>query len=404
MLPLEVRFHALGRLLEAHATLWRPAPFHEPRPAWCRRYPGLTLRLLTLDDAEVARLAGNNHALIDFAARHLGLPELATLHKLIELPRTDGAITSHVYAVPGRKQAEVEAFAAAIADGTHPVLEWCAGKGHLGRKLAVSRPVLSLEWNGELCSAGRELAARAGVDQAFVEIDVLDAAAAAHMPGRHAVALHACGELHLTLLREGAAAAVPALDLSPCCYYRIPAREYQPLNPDAGLRLSRDELHLAVTETVAAGARERRQRDRDQAWKLAFLEVRAKAGIRRGTTFKPVPAAWYEAGFAAWMQRLAAREGVALPAALDWDDLEQRGWARLREMRRLELLRLAFRRPLEVWLALDRALYLERRGYVVSLAEFCPRELTPRNLLISARRPEAGAMASSASEIGRAHV
>lgn len=381
------RFHALGRMLDAHALLWRPAPFHEPRPAWCRRYPGFTTRLLALDDAEVERLADNNAALIDFAARHLGLPELGALHPLIELPCTAAAIDpGPAHAVPGRKQAEVAAFAAAVGEGGPQVLEWCAGKGHLGRALAVARPVVSLEWDDALCAAGRELAARAGVAQTFVEIDVLAADAAAHLPGRHAVALHACGELHLTLLRQGAAAAVPALDLSPCCYYRIPSRDYQPLNPDAGLRLSRDELHLAVTETVAAGARERRLRDRDQAWKLAFLELRSTAGLPRGTTFKPVPQAWYAAGFASWMRRLAAREGVALPTVGDWDALEQRGYQRMREVRRLELLRLAFRRPLEVWLALDRAVFLERQGYAVRLGEFCPRAVTPRNLLISARR------------------
>jgi len=247
--------------------------------------------------------------------------------------------------------------------------------------------VLSLEWDAALCAAGAAMAARAGVEQRFVACDVLTDFAASHLPGRHAVALHACGDLHLALLHGAVAAATPALDLAPCCYYRIATPQYQPLNPDARLALSRDELHLAVSETVAAGARERHLRDRDMAWKLAFLELRAAAGIARGTTFKPIPAAWYGDGFAAWMQRLAAREGVPLGEAPDRDALERQGWARQREVRRLDLLRLAFRRPLEIWLALDRALFLERQGYRVTLSEFCPRRLTPRNLLISARRP-----------------
>jgi hypothetical protein len=37
---------------------------------------------------------------------------------------------------------------------------------------------------------------------------------------------------------------------------------------------------------------------------------------------------------------------------------------------------------------LDLACYLERRGYAVDLGVFCRRELTPRNLLISARRSD----------------
>ncbi len=391
---LETRFHALRDLLHVHAALWRPTPFHQPRPAWCARFPGLTTRLLALADAETERLAGDNHALIDLASRHLGaaFPSLALLHKLIELPAsapvTAAADSRLAWRIPGRKQAEIEAFAGAMAAGGEPILEWCAGKGHLGRLLGGRHqvPVLSLERDVALCAAGDELAARAGVAQRFLAVDVLGEAVRPHLPGRHAVALHACGELHLALLRGAVAAATPALDLAPCCYYRIASPRYPPLNPDAGLALSRDELHLAVTETVAAGARERRLRDRDQAWKLAFLELRAAAGIPRERTFKPVPAHWYEAGFAAWMRRLAEREAVPLDAAPDWAELEQRGWARQREVRRLDLLRLAFRRPLEIWLALDRAVYLERHGYRVTLSEFCPRQVTPRNLLISARR------------------
>ena len=69
----------------------------------------------------------------------------------------------------------------------------------------------------------------------------------------------------------------------------------------------------------------------------------------------------------------------------DWRVWEARGWVRHGEVTRLELARLVFRRPLEVWLALDRTLFLARHGYRVCLAEFCARALTPRNLLISAR-------------------
>ena len=55
-------------------------------------------------------------------------------------------------------------------------------------------------------------------------------------------------------------------------------------------------------------------------------------------------------------------------------------------MRNLELLRGLFRRPLEVWLLLDRALYLQEQGYRVRLGQFCPAQLTPRNLLLLAER------------------
>ena len=52
---------------------------------------------------------------------------------------------------------------------------------------------------------------------------------------------------------------------------------------------------------------------------------------------------------------------------------------------RLSLLRAAFRRALEMWLVLDMANFITENGYQVALSTFCERELTPRNILISAR-------------------
>ena len=55
-------------------------------------------------------------------------------------------------------------------------------------------------------------------------------------------------------------------------------------------------------------------------------------------------------------------------------------------MRNLELVQGLFRRPLELWLVLDMALFLQDQGFSVQLGEFCPQQLTPRNLLLVAER------------------
>ena len=395
---LAQRFQRLGSLLSCHEDLWRPTPFHVPRPDWCRRYPAYTEHLLTLDERTIAELAADNQALIALAGRFV--PRLAELAGLIVLPRVaaphvpvDARLAGHV---PGRKQAQIEAFAGSVGEPAAPVLEWCAGKGHLGRLIGHrwQRAVLSLERDATLCAEGGRLARRAGVAQDFVTADALRPDSMRHLAGRHAIALHACGDLHRALLHGVAERAVPALDLAPCCYYRTAAKQYVPLNPDANLRLSRDELHLAVTETATAGARDRRQRDQAMAWKLAFLEWRAERDIPRERTFKPVPGPCYGHGFAGWLGRLCDREGLQAPRPDEAPAWEARGWNRQREVLRLDLARLAFRRPLEIWLLLDRALFLARRGYAVGLAEFCDRRTTPRNVLISARRSGGTIMAT----------
>ncbi len=66
--------------------------------------------------------------------------------------------------------------------------------------------------------------------------------------------------------------------------------------------------------------------------------------------------------------------------------MEAYGWRRLAEVRNLELVRGLFRRPLEVWLVLDRALFLRENGYKVEVGTFCESTLTPRNLMVLAER------------------
>lgn len=389
MPDLAGRFQALGAALAGNAPIWREQPFYRQQPDWTTRLPALAQACLRLDDAEVETLAGDNARLLAWVAGHA--PEWRGLAELAQLPRHAGLAVADTgresWHVPGRKQAQIEAFAAAVAPPRAPVLEWCSGKGHLGRLLGKRwrLPVYSLERDPALVDAGAELATRAGVEQAFIAADALAPDAARHLAGRHVVALHACGELHRTVARLAAVTQVPALDLAPCCYYRGADAGYVPFHPN-GPPLNAADLHLAVTETATAGARGRRLRDRAMARKLGFLAWhREHTGLERPARFPPVPEAWNGLDFAEYGRRLAARAGLTPAVDIDWRVYERLGEQRRGEVMRLSLARLAFRRPLELWLALDLALYLEEHGYRVKVAEFCAPSLTPRNLLISAR-------------------
>jgi len=384
------RHRRLETLLPHFRELWHPQPFREIRPAWCERWPALAAELLTLGDDEAESLNADAQAALAYVARHL--PELAALAPLAELPPAPE--TSPVqhgdrwdWEIPGRKRAQIEAFAAAIAGGGGPVLDWCGGKGHLGRLLAWrwQTPVQTLEIDPALCAAGERLARRLGVAQTFVATDALTIPPRI-AAGRHTVALHACGELHRRLIRHGADAGVARLDLAPCCYHLHLDGAYAPLAKASTLHLSADDVRLAVTETVTANRRERRQRDRAMACKLGFDAWRRQTDGMPYRSFKPVPEAWMRAGFAEFMAAMCRREGLPPPAEGDLERCRRRGIERQREVCRLAIVRHAFRRALEIWLAGDLAAALAERGYTVELTAFCRRELTPRNLLISARR------------------
>ncbi|MDD4881512.1 MAG: methyltransferase [Gallionellaceae bacterium] len=388
----------LEALLLGFQALWRPQPFKIETPDWCAAHPALVAELLALDDETVDRLMPDNQALIALLSGHL--PELAELARLIDLPPASQA-SPHPHPsddggrlftdIPGRKQRQIVAYAAAFGQPRAPVLEWCAGKGHLGRLLAQRWhwPVASLEVDAALCEAGEDLARRAQVDcmQHFVRADALAAGSARHLAGRHAVALHACGDLHTRLIAAVAASASPAVDLVPCCYYRTANETYRPF-AETALTLSRDDLHLAVTETATASAKQQRQSRQALAWKLAWVELRRHlTGEAAYTPFPPVPEAWLRGRFGEFIERMLERSHlVADLDAVTPDRFEAIGHARAARMRRLQLVRLAFRRPLEVWLLMDMAVFLERHGYTVAVGPFCEPALTPRNLLISARR------------------
>ncbi|MCW8841231.1 MAG: SAM-dependent methyltransferase [Gammaproteobacteria bacterium] len=385
------RFHLLDALLDEHVRLWRPQPFKQERPAWCAELPELCATLLALTDAELARLTQDSAALNAVLNEHL--PKLAQLSSLTALTELSAAELEspgpHFAAgIPGRKWQQITAFSAVLGEVRAPLLEWCGGKGHLGRLLALQwqQPVLTLEREQEFCEAGKEMAERAHVAQHFHTADVLDDAVEAYLSGRHAVALHACGELHRNLVRRAAALEMPALDIAPCCFHLYGDEQYQPFTPGARLELARDDLRLAVTETVTAVGREVRLRDREMAWKLGFEDMRrAQTGNPHYHPLRPIDKQWLKLGFAGFCHALAEREGLCLAGAIDWEYYAARGWQRQRETMRLSLLRHTFRRAIELWLVLDLACYLEANGYRVTLGTFCERELTPRNILLSAR-------------------
>ena len=394
---LRAHFLELQSLLTRHDSLWRPAPFHVARPQWCAQWPGLAAALDVLNDERVEELGEDFDACATWLASHL--PELARLIdacRVTELPERSLPVCDAHFddGIPGRKRSQIEAFARHMPAATAPVLEWCAGKGHLGRRMALAdrMPVTSLEIDPALCADAARLAARQQVDQHVVCANALDEASRVNVSGHTVLALHACGELHRSLVRSANRDGAQAYRIAPCCYHLGTDGDYRPLSRDARLALDASTLRLAVTETVTAPRHDRTRLARDQAWKLGFVALRNALEGEAPRPFRPVPASWRTDGFEAFCRQLAARENVALPANLVWTDWETIGWQRRAQVRRFELVRHAFRRPLELWLVLDLALGLEERGFDVQVGRFCPRTLTPRNLLVLAeRRAEDGA-------------
>ncbi|SNC63045.1 Methyltransferase domain-containing protein [Marinobacter sp. es.048] len=394
------RWRQLNDWLVQHREFWQPAPFMTPEPAWTQTYPELNAMLAELTDAECQHL---DDVPIELAARaSRWLPSLEAYADMVQLPellplaeKASEATLPEIRAtdMPGRKRLQSGAFTAALRPLEHPALDWCCGKGHLSRTLAPFCPgeVQGFEWNPELVQDGNRLAQQFG-DRVLIGCQDVMAADLSLPKRHHCVALHACGDLHRQLLRRGSEAGLPRLSISPCCYHLSEMEPYRPLSEKAAgyqkvLQPSRNDLRLAVQETVTAPARVREQTRLVSQWRLGFDGLQRH--LRGRDDYLPVPshpARLLSEGFSSFCRWAAAKKNLELPGSVDFDAWLAFGERRLVEVRRHELVRHLFRRPLELWMVFDYALFLKEQGYTVRLGQFCDRSLTPRNLLLDAVR------------------
>lgn len=383
-----------------HRELWQPAPFTDPNPAWTQLWPALAERVANLSDSDCQQLDDDSGKLAGLLGREL--PSLQVFDELTSvLPLSSETAQPFTLPevratdMPGRKRLQSGAFAAAVQPLGHDVLDWCCGKGHLARTLApfCDGTVTGFEWSQALVEDGNRLAGKFG-DAVFLRCQDVMAEELVMPKAAHGVALHACGDLHRRLMWRVVDGGQSRLSFSPCCYHLTEMPDYQPMSRRAAglggaLQLRRDDLRLAVQETVTAPQRVRQQTRQISRWRLGFDGL--QRFLRGEDAYLPVPshrAGLISGDFAGFCRWAAMKKGLELPKETDFGYWESHGKRRFQEVRRHELVRHLFRRPLELWLVLDYVLFLQEQGYDVRLGTFCERQLTPRNLLIDAIRVE----------------
>ncbi|MCO7190755.1 MULTISPECIES: methyltransferase [unclassified Pseudoalteromonas] len=385
------QFLALDALLADSRQYWQLLAFDHTDIPW----PELKSTLLSLSDEEVTALDQEPAALLSFLTPYIsGLSKLPTLTALTLEPASRPEFPFWLSnGIKGRKLTQLQDFVGQIAQTKLPVLEWCAGKGHLGRLLAYQGAVHvdSVELQAALCQQGQHSAQQQGLAMTFHCADVLkDPIEHYFKPQQQAVALHACGRLHQTFMAQACAAGCEQISLSPCCYHLFTEPAYLAMSDAAAqsiLSLSHSDMKLALQETVTAPGRVAKVRKREVQWRLAFDALRRD--VTGDTQYLSVPSvnkAIFSGSFVDFCHWAADQKQLDLPAHFDADHYLAQGRARQRITERIELVRHAFRRAIELWLVLDRVLYLEQAGYDVSLSEFCHKSLTPRNILIQATR------------------
>ncbi len=368
-------FTTLSSALHEQRDYWQTNTFREPAPAWQEALPELHAALLALEDESLASLEQNSTELGDFVQSYVpGLAALLNALKRVprlssSLPEVPKEMRFFAQHIPGRKWQQIQYFSAHTCGRGQRFVDWCCGKGHLGRYMARSRAanVLGLEWDQALVAEGREMAQ--GLEAGTMDLqccDVLSVDAEHHIAQNdHVLALHACGDLHRELLKAAAKKQLQAVSIAPCCYQKTTADQHFFLSKagqKARLELRRQDLHTIVQETVTAPGAVRLRRIELQQWRLGFDEwQRELRGKDEYLSTPSLPQSALKLGFAGFCRLLAERKNLNVSVEPDWDHFLQRGEERFAQARRLDLLRLAYRSAIEITVLLDQLLFLQEQ-------------------------------------------
>ncbi|WP_372004769.1 methyltransferase [Shewanella sp. 10N.286.51.B8] len=418
----------LGQLSECLLklnSLWQVKAFDCQQLPWSEQFPCLAAKVWAIADTDIEALDVAQGALVSALLpslmqdmQQLGMkidglaamlskstngdvsltrpePKSFEAHA-VEIGLSDTELSHFSAHIKGRKWQQITAFSAHIPKG-NPIVEWCAGKGHLGRYIAKTHQVKvsSLEWQQSLCEQGQQFADKWQLSQQFHCVDVFNLAnstlgANPLSSEQHAIALHACGDLHVRLLELAAQANTKQISFSPCCYHLIQANYYQPLShaaKNSGLKLSRHDLQLPLQQSVIANDKQQALRHQEIAWRLGFDSL--QRDISGNDRYLPIPSvkrSQLSASFSDFCYWAGAQKQVNIGAVTDFDAYLAQGVARQRLTQRIDLVAHLFRHALEQWLLLDRMCFLQQQGYQVTMVEFCANEITPRNWLIQAEK------------------
>lgn len=308
------------------------------------------------------------------------------------LPQIERGLTQ---GIPGRKLNQIESLIAVSLKHASSAqwLEWCAGKGYLGRILsaATQKPVTSLEWQNDLCQKGQHFADQHQLPMTFVHGDAFsDKAQPLIRQDQHALALHACGDLHMRLIKLAAANQTNALTISPCCYHLTRDEVYQPLSTcaqSAMLHLSRTDLKIPLQQTMTGGKRVIRHRFEEMSYRLGLAKL--LQSLMNSSEYINIPSikkSQLSQGFQSFCLWAIEYKNIDVSSEIDFDHWQRVGERLFWQMEAIGLIQSLFKRAIEMWLIYDKAMFLEEQNYQVDVGIFCEPQISPRNIYIQASR------------------
>ena len=199
--------------------------------------------------------------------------------------------------------------------------------------------------------------------------------------------LHSCGNLSSQVIRQGIDHGVKQIINFGCCYHHLKGDyNLSGIAKEKGLQLSQEALHLAAHShrILDTGALQKRQMVKRFRYALhCFLYDRYGIPFQKIGDGKAVD---YQDNFPAYAKKFALELSTIPDAELDAFFQQKTLQDNIGLLMRGDSLRNILGRLIELYIVLDRCLFLKENGYRVTLTAYFDRQLSPRNLGIVAKK------------------
>jgi hypothetical protein len=337
------------------------------------------------------------------------IEELSRLPQAPELPPMSENAFTFLYVTP-KKQHEIRKLAPYVYHFYHQhqvkgVVDIGGGIGLLAQTLCnqYNLKVMSLDMDPALQKTGRE---RHEKNHRYpdnkVSYHLIKVAAdepqfkALLNPDLMTIGLHACGALSLDQIHATVKNQVNNLINFGCCYYKI-ASNPEAQNISSFARSLPSKIIQSPFALTLSTRAHKKMNDKDYTFKLKvkfyryamhFLlhdEYKMPGMVTLGNTHPKLYAESFGVYALDQLQRISVIPKHSIEELNSYFS-DVRRQELIWKMLAAGLIRNAFGRPLEIYLLLDRAIYLEEHGYQAELMEFFDEEKSPRNIGLAAAR------------------
>jgi hypothetical protein len=414
-MDLKRRLVEIADFLQPYQRIWQneimlqyPNPIQDFPEDWVEELARIR------DPKEVVRLEKKEvESLIthpDLLAFYRRIEELSKLPSAPELPAMPENAFTFLYVIP-KKQHEIRRLAPYVnhfyyQHGVEKVVDIGGGIGILAQTLCnqYNLKVMTLDMDPELQKTGRKRHEKNFVHPdnqvSFHLVKVSEDEPKFKellRPNMMTVGLHACGPLSLDQLKATARAGAKGLLNFGCCYYKLSKCEGTQ-NISAFAQALPQKVEQSPYCLTLATRAHKKMNEADYHFKVKVKHYRYmmhfllhdhydRADL---TTLGNTHHRLYEKNFSDYALEQFRRIGVTPNHSADELDLffaDPHRQAMVWKMLAAGLIRNALGRLLEIYLLLDRAIYLEEQGYQAELLEFFDESLSPRNIGIAAFKP-----------------